>query len=185
MTEWICQGNKGRDDLDDLTAVSTVAYRGRMTEPSNPPRAQTLRLQSFANTVVNGLLRTPLISRVVGNRLITLYVVGRRSGKRYVVPVAYTRHDGVLLVGSPFGWGRNLRTGEPIEVRLQGRLRQVDVEVITDEAGVTEHYGIIARDNRNFAKFNKIGFDEQGAPNASDLRAAWADGARVFRLTPR
>jgi hypothetical protein len=162
-----------------------------MTEPSKPPRraatggqAQTLALQGLANWVVRGLLRAPFISKVLGNRLVTLYVVGRRSGKRYTVPVAYTRH-GVLLIGSPFKWGRNLRTGEPVEIRLKGKRRLADVEVVGDEAGVVEQYGIIAQDNQNFARFNKIGFDEHGNPNPADLHAAWANGARVFRLTPR
>ena len=41
--------------------------------------------------------------------------------------VYYTPHDGVLLVGSPFGWGRNLRTGEPVDVRYLGKRRTTDV----------------------------------------------------------
>ena len=168
----------------------------RMTsEPSNLPRdgqaptpggrAQTMAFQGLANRIVRGLLRTPLLSRVVGNRLITLYIVGRKSGKRYTVPVAYTRHEGILLIGTPFAWGRNLRTGEPVEVRLKGQRRSADVEVFTDEASVVEQYAIIARDNSNFAKFNKIGFDQEGNPNPTDLHLAWAAGARVIRLAPR
>ena len=47
----------------------------------------------------------PLLCRVVGNRLITLYIVGCKSGRHYTVPVAYTRHDGTLLIGTPFAWG--------------------------------------------------------------------------------
>jgi hypothetical protein len=114
----------------------------------------------------------------------TVYVVGRKSGRRYAVPVAYTRHDGVLLVGTPFAWGRNLRTGEPVELRLKGKRRWADIEVLTDEAGVVETYAAMARDNHQFAKFNQIGFDPAGTPNPDDLHAAWAGGARAFRLTP-
>lgn len=146
-------------------------------------QAQTLAIQGLANRVVKALLRAPFISRVIGNRLITLYVVGRKSGKRYTVPVAYTEHGGVLLIGSAFGWGRNLRTGEPVEVRLKGRRQLADVEVISDEEGVVELYRIIAQDNRAFARFNNIGFDGQDNPKPADLHAAWANGARVFRLT--
>jgi hypothetical protein len=54
-----------------------------------------------------------------------------------------------------------------------------------DEAGVVEHYAVMARDNPNFAKFNKLGFDQAGNPSPADLHLAWASGARVFRLTPR
>lgn len=142
-----------------------------------------MALQGVANRIVRGLLRVPLLSRLVGSRLITLYVVGRKSGKLYLVPVAYTRHEGALLIGSPFAWGKNLRTGEPIEVRYQGSRRVADVQVIADEAGVVEHYALISRDNRNFASFNKIGFGADGEPDPGDLHKAWAAGARVFRLT--
>lgn len=135
--------------------------------------------------MVRGLLRAPLLSRGIGNRLITVYVVGRKSGRHYSVPVAYTRHEGALLIGTSFAWGQNLRTGEPVDIRLKGKRRLADVQVLTDEKGVVEHYAVIARDNRNFANFNKIGFDQDDNPNPADLRQAWAAGARVFLLRPR
>jgi len=162
-------------------------------ESSHPPadgqsspaaRAQTLAFQGLANRVVRGLLRTPLLCRVVGARLITIYVVGRKSGRHYAVPVAYTRHDGVLLVGTLFGWGPNLRTGEAVDIRLKGKRRRADVAVESDEAGVVESYAVMARDNRQFAKFNKIGVDQDGEPNPTDLHLAWTAGARAFRFTP-
>jgi deazaflavin-dependent oxidoreductase (nitroreductase family) len=148
-------------------------------------RAQTLAWQGLANRIVRGLLRTPLVCRLAGNRLITVYVVGRKSGRRYTIPVAYTRHDGSLLIGTPFAWGRNLRTSEPVDIRLKGKRRPAGVQVLTDEAGVVELYAVMARDNHNFAKFNKIGCDAAGTPDSADLRLAWAAGARAIRLTPR
>jgi deazaflavin-dependent oxidoreductase (nitroreductase family) len=154
-----------------------------MTDGRTEPRAQTLRFQGLANAIVRGLSRVPGLSGVVGERLITLYVVGRKSGKRYTVPVAFTRHEGVLLIGSPFAWGRNLRTGDTIEVRYKGKRRTAEVDARTEEADVVADYAIIARDNRNFADFNKIGFDAEGNPSADDLHLAWVAGARSFRLT--
>jgi len=154
-----------------------------LTEPG--PRAKTLAAQGLANRIVRGLLRTPLLSQLVGSRLVTLYVVGRKSGRRYTVPVAYTRHEGDLLIGTPFGWGRNLRTGEPVAIRLKGRRRLADVQAFTQEHDVVDAYAVMARDNHNFAKFNSIGFDPAGDPVPADLHLAWAAGARAFRLTPR
>jgi hypothetical protein len=150
-----------------------------------PPRAQTLSAQRLTNRIVRGLLRTPLLSRAIGRRLVTLYIVGRKSGRRYVIPVAYTRHEGDLLIGTPFGWGRNLRTGEPVAIRLKGRLRQADVTVLKDEPEVTAAYAVMCRDNRQFAKFNKIGLDADSRPSPEDLHLAWMAGARAFRLAPR
>lgn len=148
------------------------------------PRAQKLALQGVANGVVRGMLRAPVLSRFAGERLVTLYIVGRKSGKQYTLPVAYTRQGKDLLIGTPFGWGRNLRTGEPLTIRLKGRIRQADVRVMRDEAEVVAAYETMVRDNKAFANFNKIGFDAEGNPNRDDLRAAWQAGARAFRLTP-
>lgn len=161
--------------------LSTPPTGGQPTTP----RAQTLALQGLANRIIRGLLRTPLLSRVVGNRLIIVYVVGRKSGRHFAIPVAYTRHDGILLIGTPFGWGRNLRTGHPVDIRLKGKRRPADVQVLTDEAGVVEQYALMAHDNHQFAKFNKIRLDHVGDPNPADLQLAWSAGARVIRLTPR
>lgn len=148
-------------------------------------QVRTMKAQALLNRVMRGLLRTPLISGLLGRRLIIMYVTGRSSGRQYVVPVAYTRHEGTLLVGTPFAWGRNLRTGEPVAIRLQGRRRLADVRVLTDEPDVTAAYAVMARDNRNFARFNHIGFDPDGTPARPDLHRAWESGARAFRLTPR
>jgi deazaflavin-dependent oxidoreductase (nitroreductase family) len=134
--------------------------------------------------LVRGILRVPLLCRLAGRRLITVYVIGRKSGRRYAVPVAYTRHGGSLLVGTQFAWVRNLRSGERIDIRLAGRRRSADVEVVADAAGVAEYYAIMARDNHQFAKFNNIGLDEHGDPDPHDVQGAWAAGARAVLLRP-
>ena len=164
---------------------STMVPLGTDGQPGPGVRAQTLAWQGLANRIVRGLLRTPLVCRLAGKRLITVYAVGRKSGRHYTIPVAYTPHDGSLLIGTPFGWGRNLRTGEPVDIRLRGKRRPAEVHVLTDEAGVVELYGVMARDNHSFAKFNKIGFGPAGTPDPVDLHLAWAAGARAIRLTPR
>ncbi len=137
------------------------------------------------NVIVRGLLRTPLINRLIGRRLVTVYVVGRTSGRRYAVPVAYTRSDAALLVGSQFAWIRNLSTGNPVDLRLRGKRRPSEVQVVTDEAGVADLLGSMAEDNHQFAKFNRIRLDQRGRPLADDLHLAWKAGTRVAILSPR
>ena len=154
-------------------------------QPASAARAQTSPLQRLVNRVIRGLLRTPLLCRLVGRRLLTVYLVGRKSGRHYAVPVAYTRRNRTLLVGTQFAWARNLRTGEPVHIRLAGKRRPADVHVVADETGVVEHLASMARDNHQFAKFNKIGLDQRGDPSPDDLHLAWAAGARVALLTPR
>lgn len=144
-----------------------------------------LPVQGLVNVFVRVLLRLPLISRGIGSRLLTLYVTGRKSGRRYSIPVAYTRHNGEILFGTSFAWARNLRTGEPVDVRFKGRRRTADPRVLTDEAAVVAAYAVIAGDNRNFAGFNNIGFSADGNPLPADLHRAWAHGARAVYLRLR
>lgn len=62
---------------------------------------------------------------------------------------------------------RNLRTGEPVHIRLAGKRRSADVQVVTDQTGVVGHLASMARDNHQFARFNKIGL---AAPNLTARR---------------
>ncbi|MDL9947609.1 hypothetical protein QSJ19_18880 [Gordonia sp. ABSL11-1] len=155
-----------------------------MTE-STPAQPQTMRLQGLANRVVRGLLATPVAGRGIGARLITIYVVGRTSGRRFSVPVAYTHHGDALLVGTPFGWGKNLQTRTPVDIRLRGSRRTAEVEAFCDEETVVAHYAEICRRNAQFARFNNIGIGADGTPDAEDLHRAWQAGARSFLLRPR
>jgi deazaflavin-dependent oxidoreductase (nitroreductase family) len=151
-----------------------------------PARVQTLALQGLVNRLMRGLLRTPGLARIVGRRLLVVYAVGRKSGRRYAVPVAYTvGPDGALLIGTPFAWVRNLRTGAPVDIRLQGRRRVADVQVLKREADVVAQYALMCRDNRQFAKFNHVRYGADGRLDPADLHAAWRAGARAVRLQPR
>ena len=145
-------------------------------------RARTLKFQRAANRVVRALLAAPLVGRLAGRRLLTLYVVGRSSGRRYTVPVAYVQDGDRLLIGTPFAWARNLRSGDQLTLRLRGRRRRAEVQMITDEDGVVDWYAQMCRKNHQFAKFNAIALDEAGEPRSEDLHAAWRAGARVLRL---
>ena len=75
-----------------------------MTTNAPEARAQTLRFQRPVNALMRGVLRTPLLCRLAGKRLVELQVIGRSSQRRYRIPVAYTRHDDALLIGTPFAW---------------------------------------------------------------------------------
>jgi hypothetical protein len=169
----------------ETTAMTNPAAPSAAPFAAKPEvRARTLPLQGVANMVIRGLLRAPLLSRFAGKRLVTLYIVGRKSGRRYAVPVAYTQLGGSLLVGSQFRWARNLRTGETVEIRLAGKRRPARVQALTDQTGVVEHLAMMARDNHQFAKFNRIRLDQKGEPVPEDLELAWLAGARVAVLTP-
>ncbi len=149
------------------------------------PSPSTLPAQRLVNRLVRGLLHVPGLSRVVGRRLVTLYVVGRASGRTYTIPVAYEPDGDALLVGTSFAWARNLRTRDEVAVLLRGRRRRCDVEVQVGQDEVVTAYARMARANPAFASFNRIRRGEHGEPDRDDLLTAWRGGARVLRLTPR
>jgi deazaflavin-dependent oxidoreductase (nitroreductase family) len=153
--------------------------------PRTAQRAQRLPGQRALNVLVRGLLRTPGLAQIVGRRLVTLYVVGRKSGRRYYIPVAYMSEGNDLLIGTSSQWGRNLASGEPVAIRLKGRRRWATARVSSTEADVAAAYSAMARANATFAKFNHIHRHADGEPDRDDLHLAWAGGARAIRLTPR
>ena len=142
-------------------------------------------MQGLVNAFTRTALSTPGVAKGIGRKLILLYVFGRKSGKRYAIPIAYMEHDGKVLIGTQFGWSRNLRTGDPIQVRYKGQLRSADVEVVDDPDGVTELYTVMCRDNHAFAKFRNIGFDAKGEPDPEAVREAVRFGAKAILLTPQ
>ncbi|PXX59263.1 deazaflavin-dependent oxidoreductase (nitroreductase family) [Nocardia tenerifensis] len=142
--------------------------------------------QGTVNKIVRTVLRLPVISGVVGKKLLTLHIVGRKSGRAYDVPVAYTRHDGSLLIGTALRpWVKNLLAGEPVQASLGGKPRTFVPVVHTGEQEVMRLYEIIARENKTNAKFNGIGFTEDGSPNKADIYQTWQQGGVVVELKPR
>jgi hypothetical protein len=79
------------------------------------------------NNTVNRVTRPLLRSRwhgVLSGRLALLTVTGRRSGRRFTIPVGYVENDGVVTIvpSAPERkrWWRNLRGGAPVTLRLRG-----------------------------------------------------------------
>lgn len=82
------------------------------------------RLASRANPLVAAILRSrlhPLLSA----GLLLLCFEGRRSGRRYELPVGYQRRGRTLTVLASRAWRkswwRNFREPRPVEVLLRGR----------------------------------------------------------------
>ena len=90
------------------------------------------------NPLARWLLKSPF------HPLMSCYVIllcfeGRRTGKRYEVPIAYHRtRDGVIeAVTSTKGvWWRNLRAMPECSVVHRGKVQQARVEVVIGDAEV-------------------------------------------------
>lgn len=148
---------------------------------SAPVKRRPSRTQRSGDALVRVLLRSPL-HRLLSGRLLIITVIGRKTGRRYALPVGYVEHDGALLIGTAGTWRRNLRPGEPVVIRFRGHDRQAEADVVTDEAEAAGLYRVILRGNPVHGRFAGIGVESDGSPNRTDLRRALAAGTAIVRL---
>ena len=133
------------------------------------------RLFTFVNPIVVALARS-FLHRLVSHQVVVLGFSGRRSGRRYTLPVSYLRRDGeVLCMTDRNGiWWRNLQGAVPVQLTLNGRsvsaIAQVEVE---DDQQVAAALRLFCLRSRISAYFAGVGFDSDGEPKSADLvRAA-------------
>ena len=78
---------------------------------------------SVGNTLTTGMLKSPLHG-VMSKGLLVLEYEGRRSGKRYEVPLQYIEDDGTLYIWAGNAgqktWWRNFKEPAPVTVQLRG-----------------------------------------------------------------
>jgi hypothetical protein len=155
-----------------------------MSSPAPARSARANRTQRTVDTVMRALLRSPL-HRPLSGKLLIITVIGRKTGRRIAVPVAYAEHDGALLVGTAAAWRRNLRPGAPVEVTLRGRTVHADWDVVSDEEQAAELYQVILAGNSTHGRFVQISLEPDGRVNRAELRRALDRGVVVLRLRPR
>jgi deazaflavin-dependent oxidoreductase (nitroreductase family) len=142
------------------------------------------RAQRVGNVLARAVLQAPLLHRLVSNRMLIITLTGRRTGKRYRVPVGYVGVDGRLLIGTGGNWFRNLRPDTPVEVLVRRQTVRMLPQVIDDMDTAFDLYGDIIRHNPVHGRYAKIRLDADGRPNRGDLAAALKCGVRVVRLQP-
>lgn len=100
-------------------------------------------LMSPLNSVIVAVLRSPL-HWLLSAGLILITVTGRRTGRRYTIPVGCQPHDGQLIVmvskARRKNWWRNYEASGPVEVLLKGTSRAGTAEVIPTDADEFRRY---------------------------------------------
>jgi hypothetical protein len=99
-----------------------------------------MRAAPLLNAPVATVARTPWLGRLVNRNIAMLSYTGRRSGRRFSIPVAYRRsgEDLIIGVGMPDAktWWRNfLGNGGPLTLRLDGKERAGHAVAQRDENG--------------------------------------------------
>lgn len=93
-----------------------------MTTTTRSMRARAerrARMMKLVNWPMRRVLEIPFATPL-SRRLMLVTHIGRRTGRSYRQPVSYIRDGEVLLTPGGGGWTRNLRDGEPVELRVAG-----------------------------------------------------------------
>jgi deazaflavin-dependent oxidoreductase (nitroreductase family) len=141
-------------------------------------------VQRAGNVIARAVLRAPLLHRLVSKRMLIITVTGRRTGRRYRIPVGYVSIDGRLLIGTGGTWFRNLRPDTPVEVLVRRQTMHLLPQVIDDFDTAFGLYGDIIQHNPMHGRYAQIRLDADGRPERGDLAAALKRGVRVVALPP-
>lgn len=150
------------------------------------PRRPPVLLFKVLNPIMRVLLRSPM-KGLVSDRLMLMKVTGRKTGRRYSIPVGYARVGDTLYSGTEGRWARNLREGAPVEVLLKGERRRASAELITDVEGMAEAYRTIAAASPGYAnalaRSAGITFGPGGEVSRDEVVRAKEAGHVVVRTT--
>ena len=150
------------------------------------PTARFRTMTKFANVLMRPLLRSSAGKGI--HELALLCFEGRRSGKRYEVPVEYHELNGEPLVLTASAWKRNLRGGADVELVHEGRRIRMRAELIEDPDEVARIYeALIEQIGIEKAKATKIGLEVIGdrMPTHQQIRGSIAGRRAAVRLLPR
>lgn len=158
-------------------ATTTTVVPTRRIRSTVPSR----RVLRMINPFVSVILRSPL-HRMLSNSVLLLTFTGRKTWKRYTIPVGYTHEGDTLTLFSSKSWYKNL-PGRSVTVRLEGRSRKGRAEVIEERAAVLEAAErLVAKDGlKDTGRRIGLALDIDPPPTRDELAAA-LEGRVVIRI---
>ena len=128
------------------------------------------------NTPMSWLLRSPM-HRMMSKSMLLITVIGRKSGKRYTLPVNYIQDGQILWITSQRdrAWWRNLQAGAPVEVLLRGKPCRGQGIALVKPTQVAQSLAAYLTKVPQYAKYYNVRLDEAGTPLAEDLDRASAE----------
>ncbi len=142
------------------------------------------RLQAQLMRVVNVPMRAVLglpFATPLGSRLMLVSLTGRRTGKAYRQPLSYVRQGDVLLTPGGGKWKLNLRSGEPVPIRLRGRDVRARAELVSDLDEIERLLAVMTAANPSVSAFVGIPKGPDGRLDRSRLQMAVQYGFRIVR----
>ena len=104
-------------------------------EPNHPSDA----MLKVINPLIRLLLRSPL-GRRMNAQMLVLTFTGRKSGRRFELPLTAHRSGGELYVLTGARWQHNFHGGRDADVRLDGHVTPVRGVLVEDPQQVAEVY---------------------------------------------
>ena len=153
----------------------------RAIDTAHPPQV----LLKVVNPALRLLLRTP-----AGAALKDFMVVrftGRKTGRRYAVPVSAHHLDGDLLVILVAGWKHNFREGAAVDVTYAGQTAAMHGELIAEPGAVAEsaHRVAVGLGAKKAQRSMGLAFPDDIVPSVEEFAdASRRLGLAVIRLTP-
>jgi hypothetical protein len=149
---------------------------------SHPPIA----LLRVVNPLLGALLRTP-VAGGARKQMMVVNVTGRKSGRRYSIPVSAHVIDGQLYALTSAPWKNNFRDGATAEVLHDGSTTTMRGELISDPAVVAdighrcaESYGV-----KRAQRAMGLKFRDQRVPTVEEFtEAAQRERMAAIKFTP-
>ena len=117
-------------------------------DAENPPVFPPAAVMRVSNPVMRGLLRSPA-GGPLRKQFMVLRFFGRKTGRRYDIPVVAHRLDGELYALTDAPWRNNFRGGTDVEVTLDGHVTRMRGQLLDDPAAVAplyaraiDHFGV-------------------------------------------
>lgn len=145
-------------------------------EDAPPPRPLIRGL----NVIFRRLLRSRLHG-LLSRQLMLLIVTGRKTGRRYVVPVGRHETNGEFLVSAMGTWRENLRGGATVEVVVDGRTHVGHAELEEDPDEVARGYKLMLDQLDRKPRDVGLKVNLRRSPTLEELKPALT-GRRIVRV---
>ncbi len=151
-------------------------------ELSHPPQA----LLRAVNPALHLALRTPVLGSALKDFMVVGFT-GRKTGRKFAVPVSAHLLDGNLYVLLSAGWKYNFRDGAPAEVLHAGKTSAMNGLLISEPAAVAElaHRAAVSYGAKKAQRSMGLKFRDDAIPSVEQFtEAATRLGLAAIRLTP-
>jgi len=128
---------------------------------------------AFLNRVMALLLRITVLHRIISGGILLLTYTGRKSGKRYSLPVGYWQEGKTvtLLTKRFHSWWHNFEQAAPVTVRIQGKNFEGEAHVLTEETIIVPLIAHLVEGRERQAQIWQIRLGDDHKPNMDDVRA--------------